>query len=113
MKVRNKFLNKTQEYEVIEESPSYYIVQARPNSLERWIFNKCDMEIIPEQDRWQDVTGECELTGENTTIKYHGLNIVGSLHGGYSLRKVRFADCSKHGTSEYQYRDAFIIERKL
>ena len=80
---------------------------------ERRLFKKDVLEEITPEPQWVDVTAECD-------VKYHG-DLMWFCHKEvaimefvktYRLRKISYANCEQHGTSGYQCRDAFVVEKR-
>ena len=78
-----------------------------------------------QQDRWQDVTGECEfrICKDGTALSHHwesarpeiGCNVMVNQATGYRLRKVEVVlkDNLVTPNSPLDTMWAFIVERKL
>ena len=100
MKVRHK--QDGYIYNVIEESATYYICKDTAQAL-----RKNEVEVIADESRWQDVTGECEgWSGAEYCITHDGKQIGPRKHE-YRLRKVQVPN---HGSGMSSY---FIVERKV
>lgn len=94
---------------------------------------KSEYVLCTPPERWEDVTGECSIFGDvrreclgishgrppfytDPILEWSKLNLIHREPGwalGYRLRKVRYADCSQHGTENYRYRNAFIVEKRV
>ena len=112
MKVRHK-VHHSNQHTVIEESPSYYICDLAPQPpAAHAMLSKVEYEPIHD-DRWQDVTGECEVTKQGNGIHDPSKGGSGLIHlyDNYRIRKVRLDELLDHPDQQYT-KWAFIIERK-
>jgi hypothetical protein len=111
MKVRHK-RHLGPHYEVVEESPSYYVVSDgwKTPTIER-LLPKSDYEPIPTET-WRDVTGECEVQeGARGGVRIvHGMFYVEG-NGGYRLRKVRIKE-GQVDDNTWINATAFIVEKR-
>ena len=87
-----------QAYEVLEESPSFYVVKC-PNGP---IALYKDLCLPVPEERWEDVTAECGAF--YSTIRHKGVD-VSTAPQAYRLRKVE--GYGKLGDA------VFIVERKV
>ena len=100
--------------EVFQESPSHYLVYL-PNTESDsplYAYPKTTFEPVPT-DRWQDVTGECEVVEGVSGQQYvnHGDHHFGVVNYTpyYRLRKVQMWEELQRSTEEW----AFRVERKV
>ena len=90
MKVQAKLLSDHYQYEVIEESPNYYIVYGTGGKV---AVSKADYEPVQE---WVDVTHECYASLINTTYRiYHRKNGGTWIGDQYGYRVTNAGDLSK------------------
>lgn len=89
-------------YDILEESPSYYIVRDYPQLL-----SKTDYEPVPEET-WRDVTAECSEKA-NSKWLHDGDLVMFPYQPNYRLRKVDIRSYD----DPYHPKWAFIVERKV
>ena len=135
MKVRLKQYP-TQHFYVLRNETHYgdYLCQEL-NGWKTYWFRRDDCEIIPDEPRWQDVTGECEIGHMSRVSSELILSPRGTTEGDFfmvgmieikmpevtkvsdicRLRKVQLAD--PHELHDYskscQLQWAFLVERKV
>jgi hypothetical protein len=121
MKVRHKGTvakhgDKAADYDVLEESPSYYIVRwdHAPEGMPPHFVSKADYEPVPTET-WRDVSSDCDYTEAGWQISKSNNGYFNWPHipDGYRLRKVKVnrgfvpeEGCVMNG--DY----AFIVEKR-
>ena len=116
MKVRHQVVRDLH-WSVVDEGRDYFIVSTDGAT---WALPKSQYEPIPT-DRWQDVTGECEVDypmSGGTAIHNTGANCPSRIYlqapQGYRLRKVQTAVWSDE---QHRYvsdpKWVFLVERKV
>ena len=115
MKIRFRRNGEPVERTVLEESPSFYLVENAPGLLPL-VCDKVSWEEVKPEPVCEDVTGECywlEWSGRFVHRRSDGTEWYVEGVEGYRFRKVKAHD-KKYDTgmqSMYVEYDAFIIER--
>lgn len=116
MKVRHKLSG--QVYQNID----HYVVVGVGGTPTIVDADEFDVVEEPPPDPWQDVTGECEMHGEQLVHKTIGIRAMGdtgellvhcNASNGYRLRKVRVNSYTSDQTAVYDPMWALIVERKV
>ena len=110
MKVRRKADPPRGEYEVKTETDHSYL------TVDGYELNKDYYEPVETEPRWQDVTGECSVLGNDEILDHTPGCFVASLthakQRGYRLRKVRVLE-GDPSSLKHKVVWAFIVERKV
>ena len=116
MKVRHKLTGYGEVWDVLDEGKEYYILQSPKDvhgAARIGHAKKSSVEVVPDEPRWQDVTGECEIAS-NGDVRHGDLIFLAEFHGRhtYRLRKVQLKREQGEHLSDLTVW-AFIVERKL
>ena len=92
---------------VVEDvGTTFYVVRA--DNGDRRAVLKSDYHEVPEA--WRDVTEDFTVAGGDYIVRKKDGQCLHDLDG-HRLRKIRVADCQRHGDG-YAYQDVFIVEQK-